>query len=97
MKILKYVMVSLIVAAKVLAQTLDPEKEVRQAVRSFYDAFNAHAFENAEAYTNEDWNHINPFGGWTRGCADETEGSAFHVSKRRLRHRLGHGGEVCHF
>jgi len=35
-------------------------------VRSFYDAFNAHSFENAEIYTTEDWNHINPLGGWTR-------------------------------
>jgi ketosteroid isomerase-like protein len=51
---------------RVLAQTPDRQKEVRQAVRSFYDAFNAHAFGNAETYTTEDWNHINPLGGWTR-------------------------------
>jgi len=66
MRILEHVVVSLIFAAGVLAQTPDHQKEVRQAVRSFYDAFNTHAFERAETYTTEDWNHINPFGGWTR-------------------------------
>src|SRR5215472_18317189 len=66
MRILEHVVVSLIFAAGVLAQTPDHQKEVRQAVRSFYDAFNTHAFESAEIYTTEDWNHINPFGGWTR-------------------------------
>lgn len=44
-----------------------PEEEVREAVESFYDAFNAHDFQHAAQYTTEDWEHINPFGGWTRG------------------------------
>ena len=42
-------------------------KQVRQAVQSFYDAFNAHGFEPAVEFTREDWNHINPFGGRVRG------------------------------
>ena len=50
-----------------LAQTPRREKEVRQAVQSFYDAFNSHGFGNAAKYTTEDWNHLNPFGGRTRG------------------------------
>lgn len=50
-----------------MAQTPRREKEVRQAVQSFYDAFNSHGFSNAATYTTEDWNHLNPFGGRTRG------------------------------
>lgn len=50
-----------------IAQTLGKQKQVRQAVRSFYDAFNAHGFGRAAEFTTEDWNHINPLGGWTRG------------------------------
>jgi uncharacterized protein (TIGR02246 family) len=49
------------------AQTPSKEKQLRQAVQSFYDAFNAHGFGRASEYTTEDWNHINPFGGRTRG------------------------------
>lgn len=51
----------------VFAQTSSKEKQVRQAVQTFYDAFNAHGFGRAAEYTTEDWNHINPFGGRTRG------------------------------
>lgn len=49
------------------AQTPRMEKQVRQAVQSFYDAFNSHGFERAAEYATQDWNHINPFGGRTRG------------------------------
>ena len=43
------------------------EKQVREAVQSFYNAFNSHDFEKAVEYTTEDWAHINPLGGWTQG------------------------------
>ena len=43
------------------------EKQVREAVQSFYNAFNSHDFDSAIEYTTEDWAHINPFGGWTQG------------------------------
>jgi uncharacterized protein (TIGR02246 family) len=43
------------------------EKEVRQTVEAFYADFNAHGFDRAKEYTTEDWHHINPLGGWTRG------------------------------
>jgi len=49
------------------AQSTSSENGVRQAVQSFYDAFNSHGFENAVEYTTADWNHINPFGGRKRG------------------------------
>ena len=67
MRILLSVVLCLIFAGQVVAQTPSKEKQVSQAVQSFYAAFNAHGFGNAAKFTTEDWNHINPFGGWTRG------------------------------
>ena len=67
MRILLAVVMSLVFAVGVFAQTQAEEKQVRQAVQSFYDAFNAHGFGRAAEYTTEDWNHINPLGGWKRG------------------------------
>ena len=52
------------------AQTSAKEIQVRKAVQSFYDAFNAHGFDRAAEFTTEDWNHINPFGGRTRGRSE---------------------------
>jgi uncharacterized protein (TIGR02246 family) len=49
------------------AQITTREKDVRQAIQSFYDAFNSHGFEKSTEFTAADWNHINPFGGRTRG------------------------------
>jgi uncharacterized protein (TIGR02246 family) len=43
------------------------EHEVRETIRAFYRAFNAHDFSRAAEFTTADWVHINPFGGWTRG------------------------------
>jgi uncharacterized protein (TIGR02246 family) len=59
-----------LVALPVPAHTADGEKPVRLAVEAFYAAFNAHGFEQAADFTTDDWNHINPFGGWTRGRED---------------------------
>lgn len=42
---------------------------VRRAVQRFYDAFNAHGFGRADEFTRDDWVHINPNGGVTRGRA----------------------------
>ncbi len=70
MRILLSVAIGLVFVCGALAQTTSKEKQVRQAVQSFYDAFNAHDFGRAAAYTAEDWNHINPLGGWTRGRKD---------------------------
>ena len=39
---------------------------VRQAVEAFYAAFDD-GFQDACDFSTEDWNHINPGGGWTRG------------------------------
>lgn len=45
------------------------DASVRRTVQAFYDAFNSHGFERAQDFTTEDWNHINPGGGRTRGRA----------------------------
>ena len=67
MKILLYAALSLVTVVGVIAQSPSEEKQVRQAVQSFYEAFNSHNFGRAAEYTTEDWVHINPLGGWTRG------------------------------
>lgn len=67
MRILLAAVVSLLFIAGVSGQVPGRERQVRKAVQSFYDAFNAHGFERAAEYTTEDWNHVNPFGGVTRG------------------------------
>jgi len=54
----------------VSAQTLPSAAPVREAVQAFYAAFNSHGFDHAADFTTDDWNHINPYGGRTRGRAD---------------------------
>ncbi|MCI0353196.1 MAG: SgcJ/EcaC family oxidoreductase [Acidobacteriales bacterium] len=55
------------VSAATLPQASSSETQVRRAVESFYTAFNAHDFTDAVRFTTEDWTHINPLGGVTRG------------------------------
>ena len=49
------------------SQQQSNEDQVRSTVRSFYADFNSHGWAHAVNYTTEDWIHINPLGGWTRG------------------------------
>lgn len=67
MKVLLSAVISLCFIGGAFAQTSSKEKQVRRAVQSFYDAFNSHDFGRAAEYTSDDWTHINPLGGWTRG------------------------------
>ena len=60
----------LAMATPISAQTPGAEATVRQAVQAFYAAFNSHRFDRAADFTTDDWNHINPLGGRTRGRAD---------------------------
>ena len=50
-----------------LAGQSEDEAQVRQSVEAFYKAFNSHSFDRTPEFTTDDWNHINPNGGWTRG------------------------------
>src|SRR2546426_896445 len=59
----------LAMATPISAQTPGAEATVRQAVQAFYAAF-SHRFDRAADFTTDDWNHINPLGGRTRGRAD---------------------------
>jgi uncharacterized protein (TIGR02246 family) len=55
-------------ALAIIAQGEGPDEHaVRQTVESFYEAFKTHSFKTAENFATEDWNHINPYGGRTRG------------------------------
>lgn len=63
-------MVIFTMSAVVGAQTTSPEGPVRETVQAFYAAFNSHGFEHAADFTTDDWNHINPYGGRTRGRAE---------------------------
>lgn len=67
MKFLLCALISLLSVTGVSAQTSKDEKKARQAVQSFFDAFNSHSFTRVAEFTTEDWNHINPFGGRTNG------------------------------
>jgi uncharacterized protein (TIGR02246 family) len=53
------------------AHGADNETPIRQAVQAFYTAFDRGFVDGASTFATEDWNHINPFGGRTRG-RDET-------------------------
>lgn len=66
MKMLLIATMSLALWAPGSAQSADRETQVRQTVEAFYAAFN-HGFGDATGFATEDWNHINPSGGWTRG------------------------------
>lgn len=61
--------VGLVIPTGMRAQVPDLEAPVRQAVQAFYNAFNSDGFDRAPDFTTEDWNHISPLGGRTRGRA----------------------------
>jgi uncharacterized protein (TIGR02246 family) len=48
-------------------QTEQDKEQVKKVVLAFQDGFNEGSFRNAESYTTVDWEHINPFGGITKG------------------------------
>ena len=50
-----------------IAQSTADKKLVEKVVLAFQDDFNDGAFKNAPNYTTADWEHINPFGGITKG------------------------------
>ncbi|MBZ5695190.1 MAG: SgcJ/EcaC family oxidoreductase [Acidobacteriia bacterium] len=54
-------------SAKVAAQPVDDQTQVRQVVEEFYKAFNSDRFDRAVEFTTDDWNHITPLGSRTRG------------------------------
>lgn len=65
MSILRRSAIVLILSLGVAAQATDSGP--RKAVEAFYAMFNAHQFDSAADFTTDDWVHINPLGGVTRG------------------------------
>src|SRR5512133_2425601 len=50
-----------------VARGSDDEQLVREVVSAFVADYNNGDFKNAPTYTTDDWVHINPGGGITRG------------------------------
>jgi uncharacterized protein (TIGR02246 family) len=67
MRVLAFVLASLVAVSEAPSQTPSSESQVRETVQAFYAAFNSHGFDRASEFTSDDWNHINPGGGRTRG------------------------------
>lgn len=55
MRILICGIISLVFVTGVFAQTSKDEKGARQAVQSFFDAFNSHSFNDVAKFTTDDW------------------------------------------
>jgi hypothetical protein len=60
------IVITLISVVPAPVQASDREAEVWSTIEAFYKAFND-GFTKPADYAAEDWNHINPFGGRTRG------------------------------
>jgi uncharacterized protein (TIGR02246 family) len=69
MKTTLSLLIALTLTGKTFAEIQGEEQPVREVVQAFYAGFNSHRWTHAADYTTEDWNHINPGGGWTRGRA----------------------------
>ncbi len=66
------------------ARGADDEQPVREVVKSFVTDYNNGDFKNAPSYTTDDWVHINPGGGITRG-GDEVLKEVRAIHKTMLR------------
>jgi conserved hypothetical protein len=68
MKIFGILLSCFCIAFQVAAQQPDEEKQqVGETVKAFYTAFDTNGFDRASEFATEDWYHIDPFGGCTRG------------------------------
>jgi len=62
----------------------DDEQLVREVVKAFVADYNNGDFKNAPTYTTDDWVHINPGGGITRG-RDEVPKEVRAIHKTMLK------------
>jgi uncharacterized protein (TIGR02246 family) len=67
MKTTLFTLLAIMLMQDASAETTAEETRVREVVKSFYADFNSHGWAHAVNYTTEDWVHINPLGGSTRG------------------------------
>ena len=67
MKVLFPAIVGIVLCVPGFASGADSEAPVRQAVETFYAAYDRGFAGDASEFATEDWNHISPFGGRGRG------------------------------
>jgi len=68
---MKYILMILsLMAFVVYGHSQENKDEIKNVIIAFQNDFNEGSFKNAENYTTEDWEHINPGGGITRGRQD---------------------------
>src|SRR5688572_32468125 len=70
-------------------QTSEDKEQVKKVVIAFQEGFNEGSFKNAQEYTTIDWEHINPFGGITRG-RDSTLADVRSVDRKSTRLNSSH-------
>jgi uncharacterized protein (TIGR02246 family) len=70
MKSITLIITLLLLTPTVFGQSEDDKKAVKNVILSFHNDFNDGDFKNAETYTTEDWEHINPLGGVEKGRAN---------------------------
>jgi uncharacterized protein (TIGR02246 family) len=58
-----------------------PEQDVREVIAAFFELLNTHHITGLDRIATDDWWHIDPMGGWTRGRDHvESELRAIHSS-----------------
>lgn len=67
MKILPFLFLALSISQSGFGQNSKNEQMVKKVVIDFQDDFNNGDFKNAVSYTTNDWEHLNPGGGITKG------------------------------
>src|SRR5262245_13091072 len=66
MKLITVFLLGLSLCSTGSARRQGDEAAARKPVEAFYAAFNE-GFTGAADFATDDWAHINPYGGWTRG------------------------------
>ena len=74
MKFILYTLVATLIFLKNFGQTALDSQAVKKIILSFQEDFNEGTFKNADKYTTNDWVHINPFGGISRGRDEVLKG-----------------------
>ena len=67
MKVYLLIFYTLIFSNTSFGQNSKDEQLVKNVVLAYQDDYNDGRFKNVESYTTEDWEHINPIGGITKG------------------------------
>jgi uncharacterized protein (TIGR02246 family) len=66
-KVCLLIFLAIILSNTSFAQSSKDDQLVKNVVFAYQDDYNDGAFKNVESYSTEDWEHINPIGGITKG------------------------------